>query len=345
MAEMSDQDVEERTEALLTGDTDDIAYFFSHDADLAKSTARSYRASWNDFLSWCKSEEIGPLPADGEAVASYIHARSHLALSTLRTRLSALSFVHRYLDLPDPTKGSSAAEARKEVAQEKHKETSQSPSELETSGSYSPTQIVRGGLSLFREYMEKLMSRSAENTEISTLQEWQSRREQAVEMWRDPMIEEVSGSVKRLTPEQKKLIPEVRYDLSALRDRAVLLLMSCSGTRRAEVVRTDFADLVVDGESLLVGVRKKNGMPSRKVRLAPSDNLDLCPVRALTAWCVAAGLEGGPLFRSFDSHGNLKESRIAASSVNLLVEKAADDAGPTAEEWMPSRLQEEPEGV
>jgi site-specific recombinase XerD len=345
MAEMSDQDVEERAEALLTGDTDDVAYFFSHDADLAKSTARSYRASWNDFLSWCKSEEIGPLPADGEAVASYIRARSHLALSTLRTRLSALSFVHRHLDLPDPTKDSPAAEARKEVAEKKQEETHQSPSELEISGSYSPTQIVRGGLGLFREYMEKLMSQSAENIETSTLQEWQSRREQVVEMWRDPMIEEVSGSVKRLTPEQKKLILEVQYDLSALRDRAILLLMGCSTTSRVEVVRTDFADLVVNGKSLLVGIRKKNDMPNRKVRLVPSEDLNVCPVRAITAWCVAAGLRGGPLFRSFDSHGNLKESRIAASSVNLLVEKAADDAGLTAEEWMPSRLQEEPEGV
>ena len=275
----------------------------------------------------------------------YIRARSHLALSTLRTRLSTLSFVHRYLDLPDPTKDSAAAEARKEVAEKKHEETRQSPSEMEVSASHSPTQIIRGGLELFREYTKGLMAQPVEDADTSALREWQSRREQVVEMWKDPMIEEETGSVKQLTSDQKKLIPEVRYDLSSLRDRAILLLMGCSTTSRAEVVRTDVADLVVDGESLLVGIRKKNDMPNRKVRLVPSEDLNVCPVRAITAWCVAAGLRGGPLFRSFDSHGNLKESRIAASSVNLLVEKAADDAGLTAEEWMPSRLQEEPQDL
>lgn len=74
-----------------------------------------------------------------------------------------------------------------------------------------------------------------------------------------------------------------------------------------------------------MGIRKKNGMPDRAPGLREDEDRRLCPARAL--------------FRAFSPHGRLKERRNGASSVNRLVEKAAEQADVDPEKWTPSQLQ------
>jgi hypothetical protein len=257
--------------------------------------------------------------------------------------------------------------AEKRLSREKRREEERrSPAEdLETSP-YTPSDILRGGPEILEDYLTGVFE-TEENEEANT-NRVREKRERALQIWRDPVIERVDVSPDRLTEPQKRLIPEPRFDLPIMRNRAVLLLMAAGELSRAEVARTDLIDVFVAHETdyevdldeylaaglegdaprdatsypeipvVHVGIRKKSGMPDRVLRLKEAEQLRLCGARALTAWIVGAGLSEGALFRSFTSHGHLKDQRIAASSINLLIQQSAEEAGLDPEEWTPTRL-------
>ncbi|MCS3679347.1 site-specific recombinase XerD [Salinibacter ruber] len=323
--------------------------FFFDRSDLASTTAETYSASWWDFLTWCKSHGHEAIPANPETIAEYLQDRRHYSLSTIRNRLSAISFVHGHLDLGDPTSEGRAAEVRKSITQEKREEETRSPGEQLGSRPYSPSEIIRGGLPLLRDYLAGLKEGSVEDIgEEDTgrhdrWESWRDRHEQARETWLDPLVSREKASVEAMTSEQRELIPEPAFSLSVMRDRAILLLMATASLSRPEVARIDLVDVIPDDDYLLVGVRRKNGMPDRAIRVSELDSIQVCTVRALSAWIVGAGLAGGPLFRAFDAHGNMKSSRIGLSSINLLVRNAAEVAGLDSKEWTPSQLQHTPQ--
>lgn len=340
---LEDRQEEAARRLLVDADKEKTDRFFREYAGLAQSTTRTYRAAWNDFGAWCRSEDRSLLPASSNTVAAYLRSREHLALSTIRSRLSALSYVHRHLGFADPTGGEEAAEVRRKIAVEKRKEESSSVSESAGLSSRLPTEIVNGGLELLKDRFDQLREKRVDDSAQSPLLRWRENRDQIISTWSDPLVNETVGSASRITEAQKEIIPDIAFDLSIIRDRAILLLMACSGVNRAELVRTDFVDVVAYEESITVGIRKKNGMPDRSIRLFEEDPVEFCPTRAIAAWCVAAGLEGGPLFRSFDAHRNLKSTRISSSSVNLVVEKAAERGGLEVGEWTPGRLSQAPD--
>ena len=345
---MADQD--SSLDSLLTSEERTrVDEFFFDRSGLASTTAETYSASWWDYLSWCKSHGREAIPANSETIAEYLQDRRHFSLSTIRNRLSAISFVHGHLELGDPTSEGRAAEVRKSITQEKREEETRSPGEQLGSRPYSPSEIIRGGLPLLRDYLAGLKEGSAEDlgeegtARYGRWQSWQDRHKQVQETWLDPLVSRERASVEAMTSEQRELIPQPAFSLSVMRDRAILLLMATAGLSRPETARMDLVDIVPVDDSLLVGVRRKNGMPDRSVRLLESDSTELCPVLAITAWIVGAGLIGGPLFRAFDAHGNMKPSRIGLSSFNLLVRNAAEVAGLNPEEWTPSQLQRTPQ--
>lgn len=58
----------------------------------APSTLRAYALDWRDFTAWCSTQNLCPLPATPETVASYIaaQAETHKA-STITRRACPLS--------------------------------------------------------------------------------------------------------------------------------------------------------------------------------------------------------------------------------------------------------------
>jgi len=322
-------------------------FFFKH-SDLASTTAETYSASWADFLSWCASHNHESIPASHDTIADYLEDRRHYSLSTIRNRLSAISFVHKHLGLGDPTSGGRAAEVRKGITQEKREEETQSPSEQLAGRAYSPSEIIGGGLSVLKDYLSDLRDGDASGVgaegspQRDRWESWRGRHEQARETWLDPLISVDEASPIKMTEGQRKLIPDPAFSLSVMRNRAVLLLMATGGLSRPETARMDLVDIVVEDDRLLAGVRRKNGMPDRALHVRKSEELGMCPVRAICAWIVGAGLVGGPLFRAFDAHGNMKSSRIGLSSINRIVQNAAEVGGLDPEDWTPSRLQSAP---
>ncbi|KKL44980.1 hypothetical protein LCGC14_2360290, partial [marine sediment metagenome] len=110
--------------------------------------------------------------------------------------------------------------------------------------------------------------------------------------------------------------------MGGIRDRAVLTVAMASGCRRAELVAFDVDDVTAEGGELVLHVRGgKTG--DRFVGLPLRKDVSLCPVRSLTAWTRAAGLTLGPLFRSVDRHGTVRDRRLSGRDVGRIIQRAA----------------------
>lgn len=304
---------------------------------LSDSTRQVYRASWRDFVGWCQSKGVPALPADPEAIAAFVRERDDLALSTIRSRISAIRHYHRDAGLDDPTRSLEVQDTWYKISEEKRsKEGRRSGAETaagRTVPAFPPRQMLEEGVSLVPEHFRRAGGEEA-------LERWEVTRE----TWVDEYVPQDEASARRLTTGQRRLIPEVDYDLPVLRDRALLLLMAAGGVRRSEVARLDVPDVfVAEDGTLCVGIRKKNGMPKRLLWVPKFEELHYCTARAVAAWILTAGLTEGPLFRSFDSHENLKRTRIALSSINYVLEQRAEEAGFDPDAWPTSRLRKGPE--
>lgn len=69
----------------------------------AENTYRAYRSSIKDFVQWMGVPF--PFPCSPEHVAEYISQQAaRYKLATIRQRINAISFVHRMLEMDDPTR-------------------------------------------------------------------------------------------------------------------------------------------------------------------------------------------------------------------------------------------------
>lgn len=73
-------------------------------ASKADSTLRGYQSDWRHFLEWCRIQDICPLPAKPETVASYIaECAERLKTGSLQRRLNAIAEAHKAVGLESPT--------------------------------------------------------------------------------------------------------------------------------------------------------------------------------------------------------------------------------------------------
>lgn len=115
-----------------------------------------------------------------------------------------------------------------------------------------------------------------------------------------------------------------------LRDRALLLVGFAGAFRRSELVALDMADVAFGADGVTVTIRRSKTDQEgagQKVGLPYGSHPQTCPVRNLRAWLDAAGIAGGPVFRSVDRHGNVKASTLTSQSVALVVKRCAKAAG------------------
>lgn len=71
----------------------------------AENTYRSYKSDLQDFINWSNYDL--PFPTTTTQIKHYLMDRADsLAPTTLNHRIAAFSFIHRYMDVDDPTKDS-----------------------------------------------------------------------------------------------------------------------------------------------------------------------------------------------------------------------------------------------
>lgn len=160
---------------------------------------------------------------------------------------------------------------------------------------------------------------------------------------RDTAVQAVLTGIRRehgTTPEQhaaagigevRRMVARLELDtLAGLRDRAVLLAGFALAARRSELVALDLEDLEPVAEGYRVRVRRsKTDQEGRgDTRALPrGTDPETCPVAAVDAWCAAAGITSGPLFRRVDRWGRVGEGRMSPGTVAEVVKRAAGRAG------------------
>ena len=130
-------------------------------------------------------------------------------------------------------------------------------------------------------------------------------------------------------------------DLTALRDRAILMVAFASGGRR----RSEVAGLRVEQLVKQAPVTDENGspLPSLGIRLGRTKTsgadhdetvyLTGRPVEALTRWLEAAKIDKGSVFRKVDRWGNVSARALEPSAINRIVKQRAQMAGLDAKEF------------
>lgn len=146
-------------------------------------------------------------------------------------------------------------------------------------------------------------------------------------------IRRTLGSAKNkkapaIAAKMKSMVATAPEGLAGLRDRALLLLGFSGAFRRSELVALDVADATENETGLLIVIRRgKTDQEAAGRSIAIPRGETACPVKALRAWLVAAGIEAGPIFRPIHKAGTVRASRLTCRSVANLIKAYADRAG------------------
>ncbi len=71
----------------------------------AETTLRAYRSDFEIFAAWCRRCPYDALPAAPQTISKFIEAAMEgSSAATIRRRVTSIGRIHRFLELPDPTK-------------------------------------------------------------------------------------------------------------------------------------------------------------------------------------------------------------------------------------------------
>ena len=128
----------------------------------------------------------------------------------------------------------------------------------------------------------------------------------------------------------RKMIASLPDTLLGSRDAALLLLGYAGALRRSELVNLDVADIETAEEGLVVTLKKsktdQHGL-GRRIGI-PFGTFEItCPVRAVNRWLEKSGVTDGPIFRSVNRHGQIKDERLGDRTVAEVVKRTLTAAG------------------
>ncbi|WP_336764260.1 site-specific integrase [Asaia sp. VD9] len=116
-------------------------------------------------------------------------------------------------------------------------------------------------------------------------------------------------------------------DLAGLRNRALLALGFAGAFRRSELMALAVEDIQpVDGGAIVTIRRSKTDQEGAGQTIGILNGSRLRPLDAVTAWCEAAGITSGPIFRSINKGGAVGVSLSDRAAADI-VKDAARQAG------------------
>jgi site-specific recombinase XerC len=109
-------------------------------------------------------------------------------------------------------------------------------------------------------------------------------------------------------------------DLSGVRDRALLLLMTASGLGPAALVGLDVEDIRFTATAAEVSLDGTGDWVGRLSIRCDADR-SRCPVQALRDWLQISDTQFGPVFRKIDRWGNIEHRRFGIAAVRQIVRR------------------------
>lgn len=113
------------------------------------------------------------------------------------------------------------------------------------------------------------------------------------------------------------------------RDRALLLVGFAGAFRASDLVGLDMDSVRFSAEGVRIFLRRSKGDPLGRgayTDIPRSENLESCPVEALSAWIARVGRPAGPLFRVIYG-ARIEHERISTRAVARAVQRATARAG------------------
>jgi integrase len=134
-----------------------------------------------------------------------------------------------------------------------------------------------------------------------------------------------------LLPEHvRKIVKTVRDSARARRDKALLALGLCLGSRRSELVSLNVEDLEFQERALIVTLKRSKTDQEghgRKIGVMRDPDKTICPVELVRKWLETAELKKGPIFLGLNWQNTLSEKRLDGRDVARIVKKYAAQIG------------------
>lgn len=133
----------------------------------------------------------------------------------------------------------------------------------------------------------------------------------------------------------RRVLAKLPDSLAGKRDRALILVGFAAALRRSELANLSLpgpnagpirAEFVGGGLEIHLD-RAKGDQEGRGAIVAVPYGKRICPVAALQAWILAAGITFGPIFRGVDRHGRLAAVAISDKAVADIVKRACQRVG------------------
>ncbi len=124
------------------------------------------------------------------------------------------------------------------------------------------------------------------------------------------------------------MAPLASEGMTALRDRALLLIGFAGALRRSELVAVDRNDIEEVPEGLRVTIRRsKTDQEAQGAVIGIPRGAIACPVAAISEWLSAAGIASGPVFRPIAKNGRIRDRRLTPHSVAAIIKRHAARIG------------------
>jgi integrase len=126
-----------------------------------------------------------------------------------------------------------------------------------------------------------------------------------------------------------KIIPSLDQSAKDVRDAAILLVGFAGAFRRSELVAMEYQQIQIGNHCAVIRIpRSKTDQEGhgRTIRITRTSGA-LCPIAALQAWLLEAGITEGPVFRPLMKSGKLGEGRISPGAIATIVKQRISEIG------------------
>ena len=197
--------------------------------------------------------------------------------------------------------------------------------------------------------LARYLEHYATSLSIRTLQ----RRLTAIKYWHiyqslpdptdNPLLSKLLSGIARTHGKPKQKAPAINltaiYTLhdylapqlhtAAKRDLALILIGFFGALRRSELVNIHVEHLRFEqaGLEIFIPTSKTDQEHQGQYCVIPAGNKRLCAIRCLQHWLQHADINDGPVFRRLQAEGQLVDSALSASRVNIILKQRSIEAG------------------